>query len=213
MREIKSGVYKITNIINNKCYIGSSIDIVGRWRQHMKALRKGIHHSIHLQRAWNKDGEENFEFSIIEYITAQKEALIAKEQCYKDLYKSYDRKYGYDICPLAKSRLGSVGLVGSKNPMYGKTGNKHFGYGKVRSQEIRLKISETMIENGTSKGKNNGMYGRKHSDESKKKNSESNKIAQAGKNNSFYGKRHTDESKKKMSESRKRRLAACPENI
>jgi len=66
-----------------------------------------------------------------------------------------------------------------------------------------------MIENETSKGKNNGMYGRKHSDESKKKNSESNKIAQGGKNNSFYGKKHTEESKKKMSESRKRRLAAC----
>jgi len=149
MREIKSGVYQILNVINGKRYIGSSKDILSRWRKHKQELQKRIHHSIHLQRAWNRYGEKSFVFEILESvlqgILSKSEfriPLLAREQYYKDLYKSYNRRHGYDICPLAKSRLGSVGLAGSKNPMYGKIGDKHFGYGKVRTQEIKQKISK-----------------------------------------------------------------------
>lgn len=92
MDEIISGVYKITNKINNKFYIGSSNDIINtRWKWHKSCLKNNTHTNIHLQRAYNKYGNENFIYEIIE------ETLDAKnkEQYYIDLLKPYI--YGYNI--------------------------------------------------------------------------------------------------------------------
>ena len=56
------GIYKITNKINNKIYIGQSIDIKERWKQHFyKAYNKkesGYNSAIH--QAFRKYGYENF---------------------------------------------------------------------------------------------------------------------------------------------------------
>ena len=54
------------NKANKKFYIGSSNDIYRRWREHKKDLRDGCHDNEHLQNAWKKYGENNFEFKIIE---------------------------------------------------------------------------------------------------------------------------------------------------
>jgi len=59
------GIYSILNKLNNKTYIGSSCDIERRWRHHRQNLNKGIHHCIHLQRAWNKYG---FGLLFIQYL-------------------------------------------------------------------------------------------------------------------------------------------------
>lgn len=67
---MKSGIYAIVNTVNGKRYIGSSIDIPQRWMQHRKLLRRGKHHSAHLQSAWNKYGEHAFQFVVVEYVTA-----------------------------------------------------------------------------------------------------------------------------------------------
>lgn len=61
----KSGVYRITNAINGKFYVGSSISIAERWNKHRKSLRRGKHHSKHLQAAWSKYGESAFVFSVL----------------------------------------------------------------------------------------------------------------------------------------------------
>lgn len=42
------GVYLITNNINGKMYIGSSINIERRWKEHLRDLRNGNHHAIYL---------------------------------------------------------------------------------------------------------------------------------------------------------------------
>ena len=60
------GVYKIINLKTKDLYIGSSIQIEKRFLRHKKDLRNNKHHSIILQRAWNKYKEENFKFEIIE---------------------------------------------------------------------------------------------------------------------------------------------------
>lgn len=60
------GVYKITNIINGKLYVGSSKDIHNRWYQHERDLDSNIHGNPYLQNAWNKYGKKNFKFEIIE---------------------------------------------------------------------------------------------------------------------------------------------------
>lgn len=59
------GVYAITNIVNNKRYIGSSVNTVKRFTRHRNALNKGKHENSHLQRAWVQYGAESFNFTIL----------------------------------------------------------------------------------------------------------------------------------------------------
>ena len=62
-----SGVYKITNLINNKFYVGSSINLKQRKHAHFYSLKLGKHKSPYLQNAFNKYGIENFVFEVIKY--------------------------------------------------------------------------------------------------------------------------------------------------
>lgn len=102
---MKLGVYKIKNKINDKLYIGSSVDINLRFKAHLNSLRNNKHKNIYLQRAWNKYGEENFEFSIIECVE-NIDSLIEVEQKYLDGFKSYSKENGYNICTKAGNTLG-----------------------------------------------------------------------------------------------------------
>ncbi len=65
-KEVISGIYKITNKANDRVYIGQSYHCLQRKTQHWHELRKNKHSNSHFQNAWNKYGEENFEFEIIE---------------------------------------------------------------------------------------------------------------------------------------------------
>ena len=56
------GIYKITNKVNGKFYIGSSNNIKRRWKYHKSNLRSGTHDNIHMQRSYDKHGEENFSY-------------------------------------------------------------------------------------------------------------------------------------------------------
>lgn len=88
-------IYKITNIINNKCYIGQTKDYIKRFSAHKNSLRKNKHDNPHLQSAWNKYGEENFSFDILEYTENYNE----KEKYYIAYYKSDNLEFGYNILP------------------------------------------------------------------------------------------------------------------
>lgn len=99
------GIYSIKNKINDKIYIGSSIDIQNRWYIHKSDLIKNKHHNIYLQRAWKKYGEENFEFTIIELVENEGD-LLEREQYWLDTLESYNSKKGYNINPTAGSQLG-----------------------------------------------------------------------------------------------------------
>ena len=102
---IKSGIYLIKNLSNKKIYIGSALNISNRFSTHKYKLKNQKHKNQHLQAAWNKYGEENFEFSILE-IVDDANLLIEKEQYYINLYKCYDKKIGYNIAKIAGSTLG-----------------------------------------------------------------------------------------------------------
>ena len=77
--KMKSGVYEIINTKNNKKYIGSSKNVKERIINHKSLLKNNNHHSIHLQRAYNKD-KEYFKFNIIKYC----ENYIEEEQILLD---------------------------------------------------------------------------------------------------------------------------------
>jgi hypothetical protein len=102
-----SGIYQIQNIITSKVYIGSSVNIRGRWNQHLHTLRKGRHHSRHLQNAWDKYGEKSFIFSVIELVV-DVSLLVQREQYYLDSIRPYDREVGYNCSPTAESSRGAV---------------------------------------------------------------------------------------------------------
>ena len=90
-----SGIYIITNKINNKVYIGQSVDIRTRWWNHRCELNRNNHYNRHLQGAWNKYGEDNFDFSILEECT--QDDLNNREVYWIDKYNSTNPKNGYNL--------------------------------------------------------------------------------------------------------------------
>ena len=98
------GVYKIINKVNGKFYIGSSKNIYKRWDQHRNSLRNHCHDNEYLQNAWNKYGENNFEFEIIEECDPQ--VQFEREQYYLNTLKPFDDN-GYNIVRQISSKYGS----------------------------------------------------------------------------------------------------------
>jgi group I intron endonuclease len=98
-------VYEIRNILNNKVYIGSSIHLEKRFKEHKNSLIRESHHNKHLQRAWNKYGVDKFEFRILELVQ-DKNSLLKREQCWIDFKDSSDVDKGYNISPTAGNNLG-----------------------------------------------------------------------------------------------------------
>lgn len=215
---MKSGIYCIRNVINNKLYVGSSKNIKDRLIGHKRMLRKGSHDNDHLQHSWDKYGEEYFDFYALEEV--EEVNLLKREQFWIDEYKSCVPEEGYNINPKAnaspmlnpetakkvsESLKGNIpwnkGLKGSQAPWNkGKTG--------VYSDETKQKIGSA-------------MRGKKHSEETKKKMSESNKgikrpqtdehkknlrKALKGRSSSMKGKKHSEEAKKKMSMAHKGKI-------
>jgi len=128
------GVYSITNLINGKIYIGSSVDIKQRHYEHISDLRRNVHHSIHLQRAWNKYSEDDFKFEIIELVI-DNDKLLEREQYWMDYYNCYHRDYGYNLHKIAGSPLGYKHSEETKKLLSIK------GKGLKRSEETKQKIS------------------------------------------------------------------------
>lgn len=90
-------IYMIINVINGKFYIGSTNNYTNRFYAHKNELRKGTHHSKHLQKAWDKYGEEAFEFVVIEeFYIDNKDDKFNKEQLYLDKLQPFEDK-GYNI--------------------------------------------------------------------------------------------------------------------
>lgn len=77
-----TGIYKITNLLDGKIYIGQSLDIFHRWSKHCQNLSDSL-----LHQAINKQGIENFSFQILEQ--CNKESLDEREKYWIQFYNSY----------------------------------------------------------------------------------------------------------------------------
>jgi group I intron endonuclease len=182
-----SGIYKIINKVNGKYYVGSSGDIETRWYDHKYNARRNIHKNSHFQSAWNKYGEHNFDFIVIEPIYRcntdsnkkfSKKLLLA-EQKYLDVAKM-EQQLAYNIYFIADGgMLGRKHSDKSKKLISKAIRNKYNeGYmrwnkGKRLTAEHRDKISKTRIL--------------KQIKPSRKQRKMQSKMV-SGKNNYFYGK-------------------------
>lgn len=135
---LKGGIYKITNLVNGKVYIGSTKDFKSREYKHFNKLTKGNHHNKHLQRAFNKYGSNNFVFSIVESLKDENK-LIEREQYWLDKTKSYIKENGYNIRIKADSNLGLKQSEEAKEKV------RLFHTGRKRSEETRLNISKSKL--------------------------------------------------------------------
>lgn len=213
----KSGVYAIYNILTGKIYIGSAINLHRRLVDHIYFLNLDKHHSILLQRSWNKYGSQAFEFYVLEYVK-NKDCLVDEEQYWMDLNDSSNPKLGYNISPTAGSCLGI------KHTEEVKTARSKALKGKLKSEQHKLNLSAARkgvpIHNEESRlkiseaGKNRKVSEttklklsaagkrRKHSPETIEKLKAKAKLRG---NNNRLGTKYTSQAKKNMSEAQRQR--------
>ena len=112
------GVYKIVCKRTNKVYVGGAyVSFHKRKLHHWKTLRRGNHHNLHLQRAWNKYGESGFMFLILEVVSRDESEIEVCEQKWIDTLDCTNTIKGYNICPIAQSRKGTKHSNDSKQNM------------------------------------------------------------------------------------------------
>lgn len=105
-REKICGIYKITNLINGKVYIGQSNDIYKRWKEHKRISKVSESGSL-LYRAFKKYGIENFSFEILE--KCEPKDLDEREIFYIKKFNSYvggNEGYGYNLTMGGYSHIG-----------------------------------------------------------------------------------------------------------
>lgn len=193
-----SVIYKIRFFDSEKFYIGSAVDFGKRRNSHLTDLRKDQHSNVHLQRAFNKYGEEQIIFEVLEEV--QEASTLLK--CEQEWIDKYDFDLLYNICQFAgntygrkhnlesrmKISLNHHDVTGHNNPMYGTTGDKSPNYGKKRTYSVKLKISKAL------KGRIPWNKGSKRPEHSQR---------MAGEYNPFYGKKHSEETRTKMKQNRR----------
>jgi group I intron endonuclease len=141
------GIYRIKNLRNGKCYLGSSVNIPERKAEHFRLLNKGAHDNNRLQNAWNKEQDKSvFEFQV--FIYCKTDDLRGIEQsCLNIMNPEYNiskdatapmrgRKHSDETRAKMKKRVPwNKGLppekqpaskrIGPDNPMFGRTGEQH----------------------------------------------------------------------------------------
>lgn len=230
----KSGIYLITCTANNKKYVGRAVNMRLRWNTHKSKLNRNIHHSLLLQRAWNKYGHEAFTVEILEFVS-NRDDLKAKELHYmaalqpeynvvntsanyppKHLSEEHKAKIsaalkGRERSDEHRANLSkSVKEAQARNPKLREDIVK-FNTGRKFSEEHKAKLKA----NSGTKGKSPSPElraqlsaknkGRQFSEEHKARISESKRGKKRADGGVFLGKQHTEETKAKLSRAAKGR--------
>ena len=149
------GVYEICNLHDGKAtaYVGSSMDIATRWKDHKNRLRRGVHGNEHLQRAFDKYGGGAFEWYVIEEVSDEAK-LLEREQywlgryfenpdtCYNIARDALSPMRGRNHTEEAKRKVSEAFKDVPKSAEHRRKLSEA-GMGHVVSEETRRKISET----------------------------------------------------------------------
>jgi len=152
-----SGIYCFRNTKNGKRYIGQSVVMFDRKTHHIWNLNRKLNKNRHFQNAWNQDGEDSFEFSVLEF--CPEEILNWREVEWIEKFKTMDRKFGYNLLgggnknqivseetkqKLSKSSKGKIHSAQTKEKMsFNQNGHKNSFFGKSHSLESRNKMSQS----------------------------------------------------------------------
>ena len=150
-------IYKITNTINNKIYIGQTVrNPLLRKEEHFNNLKKGIHHNSHLQNSFDKYGDV-FEFEVIEKCPDEKlnEREIALIKEFKSYYKGYNEtKGGEGFVGAGKYRVVKEGLKSlsgksiifrSSDTEFLKELSYHLRVGNLTQPEVRKMYQNEIV--------------------------------------------------------------------
>jgi group I intron endonuclease len=154
-------IYKIVNLVNNKCYIGSTKDLKKRIRSHLGDLKRNKHHCIALQRAYNKYGKDNF--IILPIWVCQEEDRLQWEQIFMDEQKPEYNMAKSSSAPMEGRKHSPETIEKFKNRPV-KKGKDHHKFGSKWTDEHRSAILTARREKNY-----------KHSSETRKKMSETSK--------------------------------------
>jgi group I intron endonuclease len=179
-------IYKIVNLVNDKFYVGSTVNKKVRFREHRKQLRGNRHHCKHLQAAWNKYGEEKFDFRVVEEVLG---GLSLQEAEDRWLREHFGQPYCYNS--------GAAAIA----PWRGVYGEAHFNFGRTMAGEQKQQISQTLKDFYAQDYFNHPRVGKQHTEEAKAKISA--KVQQAvaeGRGGAFIP---SDKTRQKMSEALK----------
>lgn len=151
------GIYSITNTVNCKKYIGQSIDVKRRLRNHKWSLRHNKHINNHLQKSFNKYGENCFAFEVV--CECSEEQLDELERFYISCYDCMNPQYGYNsesggnankhpsketLQKMRESHGGEKsGMWGKKHSEETKALMREKALGRVLSEETRDKLSKS----------------------------------------------------------------------
>ena len=134
------GIYGIRNLVNGKIYIGKTgMNFGDRWDSHRSLLNNGKHDNPHLQKAWDKYGQDNFEFIIIEDCGIDE--LSDREKYYIKLYKDMGLAYNIHDGGDEGYNLGKHLSEETKRKIGEK--NKINGLGRKASDETKEKMSKS----------------------------------------------------------------------
>lgn len=176
---VMTGIYKVTSP-TDRVYIGQSVYIENRFKEYKKLKCKG---QIRLYNSFKKHGVENHKFEVIEECVIDK--LNERERHWQDYYNVLSK--GGLNCFLTKTN--DISGRKSYETIY-KTSMTKYGRPPLEKKE---RVRFNMI------GENNPFFGKKHSEESKRKMSESSKgdkscmFGKKGQLCHNYGRRHSDE--------------------
>lgn len=132
----RCGIYAIKNKVNNKLYIGKSVNIYERIRFHINKLnKKDKNDNIYLINSWYKYGRENFEYIILEDLPKNDKILKEKELYWILKLKSNNRDFGYNLrldsetkCILSEETKKRMSISKTKlysNPEYNNMKHSH----------------------------------------------------------------------------------------
>ena len=179
------GIYKIENLINHKVYIGQSVVVENRLNHHKQMLNNDKHFCPHLQHAWNKYGKDNFSFEVLE--ECLKEELDAKETYWLDYYGGYESEITYN----QRSAGQETHNVSEETKE------------KLRKANLGKKYSAETVAKRVEKIKGHPYWGRKWTEEEKKRASEKRKgkineaLKNLDRNDPYYRKRLSESLKGK----------------
>ena len=183
-------IYLIRNNINNKVYIGQTVEKGGFDRRYRHNLRDYTHNE-HLRNSIDKYGIENFYIDKEFDVAYSQEELNKLEDMYIKTYNSTDKKFGYN------KRFGGANGRMSEETKLKLKGRTFSEYSRLKISKTRLKrIKEGKIipwDKGIKRtdiaGEKHPFYGKHHSEETRRKISDANKGKYVGENNPMYGKR------------------------